>query len=1563
LKKQSFEQCIHRLFETRAEVAPQAIAAIFKQEKLSYESLNRRANQLAHYLRRLGVGPEVIVGLDSERSLEMLIGMLAVLKAGGAYVPLSTQYSPSRLSQIFSETQAQILLTREQSRWQLPNTGILLFRLDADWQLISPERDKNPDNVTEIDNLAYVTYTSGTTGTPKGVLITHRGLTNHSLDVGLRYELRPDDRVLQFASLTFDVAAEEIFPTLASGAAVVLRTDEMLSARFGTTAEAMGITVLNLPASYWREWVDQLFADDRVPSSLRLLVVGSEKVPGATFSTWRKIAGDAIRCFNAYGLTETTITSTVHDPNLSGAGVEEQDCLPIGRPISNTQLYVLDDVLQPVDVGTTGQLYVGGAGLARGYLALPAVTAEKFIPDTFSAEPGARLYKTGDRARFMPDGNLEFLGRLDRQVKVRGFRVELREIESVLARHPALATAVVTANDDSSGNTRLIAYVMSTPGVSPDNGSGTIESEQLSQWQKVHDDEVFNQTSPQDPTLNTSGWNSSYDGLPIPEEELREWVSDSVERILSLRPDRILEIGCGTGMLLFKLAPRCSRFIGTDFSGAALNYIRTQLQERPLDHVTLLERTADNFEGIEENSFDAVVLNSVIQYFPTADYLVRVLEGAARVVAPGGFIFIGDIRSLPMLEPFVASVELQKAGPQLTTEQLRQRVRMRVTQEEELVINPRFFFALKRRLPKISHVEIMPRRALHLNEMSKFRYQAIIRVGTSTPLAAVDEWLDWNDQHLTLDEVRKLLVERQPEALGITSVPNARITKDVKLIEWLNSSECPATAEELRERLLRLEETGVYPDAFWALKDEVPYDVELSFARHAADGRYDVSFRRRASADRREHAREAFPYPSADGEPRRYTNNPLLDKQARQIVPELMSFAKAQLPAYMVPSTFVLLDRLPLTTNGKIDYAALPIPESPRSETAGELSPPRTRTERLLAAAWEEVLDVERVGFNDNFFDCGGHSLRALRVLSRVRQCLKIELSLTDVFTTPTVAGLAELIEHKQLELMSENDANRLHAELKQLSEEATNSTLLAKNEGIVLSQAHMERFPSLSPAKLRLLILRWGEQLSATEDPASLTSGVPSLKCVARSGSPLPLSFAQETVWHRHQSETIRPPAIPVAWRLEGPLDSAALKRALDEVMNRHEILRMRFVAGAGQVRACVGQVPEPVESFQLAYVDLRDLPVEERQARMEQAREAEFYEGFDLERGPIFRGRLLRLDEEEHVLLLTLHALVGDAASVGVLKAEIAMLYQSFVIGQPFPLPELPVQYADYAAWQREWLQGEPLEEQVSYWRKHLGESPPVLEFPADKTLPADGRYLGPDHRYPVGEEPMTLAADLVERLNALSRRENVTLYMILLAAFKALLFRYTQQSSIVVATPVSGRTRKETERLIGLFVNNVAIRSDLSGDQSFRALLGQVKESTMGAFAHQDLPFEKLVDELRLAPSRSHIPLFQCMFILQNARAAALRASKGIDLKLSSIYSEGKLTRYDLSVTVVEFPGDYNGWIQYRSDLFHAATIIQLADNYRALLADVAANPELHLAELLPTLKTTRDTSAYK
>jgi SAM-dependent methyltransferase len=425
--------------------------------------------------------------------------------------------------------------------------------------------------------------------------------------------------------------------------------------------------------------------------SLRKLMLGGEALPVSLARQLQGVVSGQIH--NMYGPTETTIWSTTY-PVRAVIGA-----IPIGRPIANTQIYILDPHLQPVPVGIPGELYIGGTGVVRGYLNRQDLTAERFIANPFSDEPGARLYKTGDLARYLPDGNLEFLGRLDHQAKMRGHRIELGEIETALGHHPAVRETVVLAREDEPGDQRLVAYVVPQPPSSPpeehrpgQNGHG----EPISQWQTIWERTYAQSSLPKDPTFHTIGWNSGYTGQPIPDEEMREWVDHTVARILAWRPCRVLEIGCGTGLLLFRLAPHCTQYWGADFSPAALAYLQQQLQRREpaLPQVHLLQRTADDFGGIRPGSFEAVVLNSVAQYFPSIDYLLRVLEGAVRAVEPGGFIFVGDVRSLPLLAAYHASVALHQAPPSLSKRQFQQRVQWRMQQEEELVIDPAFFLAL-----------------------------------------------------------------------------------------------------------------------------------------------------------------------------------------------------------------------------------------------------------------------------------------------------------------------------------------------------------------------------------------------------------------------------------------------------------------------------------------------------------------------------------------------------------------------------------------------------------------------------------------------------------------------------------------------------------------------------------------------------------------------------------------------------------------------------------------------------------------------------------------------------
>ncbi len=461
-KSEACDTCIHRPFEAQTVQTPRAIAVVADGRTLTYCELNRRANQVAHHLLALGVGPEVPVAICMERSIEMVVGMLGILKAGGVYVPLDPAYPPLRLAFMLEDTRAPVLLADRRLASGLPAHGAHTVELDATWTALEGEGQENPRANVEPHNLAYIIYTSGSTGKPKGVCVPHDAALQHFATMQDLWELSAADRVLAFASFSFDASLEQIFPTLYSGATVVLRgADGWGAGEFSRTARALRLTVADLPTAYWDQWVQACHLDgDRPPlPDLRLVAIGGEAARAETVRRWGETPMRSIRLVNAYGPTETTITASIQEltPCLGGDAPLER--VPIGRPLPGRTMHILDQHGDPVLEGEAGELYIGGAGLARGYLGRPDLTAERFVPHPFGA-PGERLYRSGDIGRYRPDGAIEFLGRVDHQVKLRGFRIELGEIEEVLGRHPAVRTAIVLVRDEATGDRRLAAHVV-----------------------------------------------------------------------------------------------------------------------------------------------------------------------------------------------------------------------------------------------------------------------------------------------------------------------------------------------------------------------------------------------------------------------------------------------------------------------------------------------------------------------------------------------------------------------------------------------------------------------------------------------------------------------------------------------------------------------------------------------------------------------------------------------------------------------------------------------------------------------------------------------------------------------------------------------------------------------------------------------------------------------------------------------------------------------------------------------------------------------------------------------
>ncbi|HET6377410.1 MAG TPA: phosphopantetheine-binding protein, partial [Methylocella sp.] len=651
------------------------------------------------------------------------------------------------------------------------------------------------------------------------------------------------------------------------------------------------------------------------------------------------------------------------------------------------------------------------------------------------------------------DGAIEYLGRIDHQVKIRGFRIELGEIEARLCAHPHVQQAVVAAemNDAGKGlgwdakNERLIAYIVPKALRSDDLPSVLAAEEMLTQWQTVFEAAYGSPEITKNPGFNTAGWVSSYTGEEIPAAEMREWVEETVSRIKSLKPRRVLEIGCGTGLLLLRLAPFCERYIGMDFSQAALRSAAAAIeQEGPaLVHVKLLHRAATDFSGLEQKSFDTIILNSVIQYFPSVDYLLDVLEGAAQLVEPGGRIFLGDVRHFGLLRAFHLSAELEKGSeaipPGMTAAELRGLLDLRLLQEEELVIEPAFFAALGQRLKRPGAVEILLKRGRHSNEMTQFRYDAILHFDAAASQPAAEAvHLDWIGDDLSLAKLRSLLADGQHQCVKVTGVPNRRVAGAVRAVKLLANGELPdipAPDATLAGRLRSLWAEGcaaaVDPEDVWGLVDESPYEIELFWPQESSDGCFEILCIRREGDGRPlcGFGKTFTNVPASAGSPlHAYANNPAQGRLARTLVPKIREYLLEMLPDYMVPGRFVVLPSLPVTQSGKVDRMALPKPGDGGSPGRCYVAP-RNRTEEIIVATWAEVLGEPRVGAHDNFFELGGHSLLATQIVSRLRKAFDVEIPLRLIFEKPTPAGLAEAIEAELVQIidaMTDDEAERL---------------------------------------------------------------------------------------------------------------------------------------------------------------------------------------------------------------------------------------------------------------------------------------------------------------------------------------------------------------------------------------------------------------------------------------------------------------------------------------------------------------------------------------------------------
>ena len=996
---------VHELFERRAERGPAEEALRWEGGAMSAAELDERANALAHRLRELGVGPESAVAVLQERSVELVVSLLAVLKAGGAYVPLHVDHPQQVLQGIVRQSGARLVLTDSKVSRQavqacqdagaqveaVPEMGMW-----APWE--GRARHGKLPVRCQGGRLAYVMYTSGSTGQPKGICVTHDNIRELAQD--RRWADGTQQRVLMHSPQAFDASTYEIWVPLVRGGSIVVappgRADAQALQRI---IRQGGVTGLFVTTAYFK-----LLAEDMPEcfQGVRAVWTGGEAGSHQAFQAVAR-ACPQTRLVHVYGPTETTTFATCTEIDIAGG----ETGLPIGRPMDNTRVYVLDEQLQPVPQGVVGELYIAGTGLARGYLGQAGQTAQRFVADPYAQRAGQRMYRTGDLVRWRGNGQIEFHGRADQQIKIRGFRIELGEVEAALRGQQGVRHAAVILREDPPGHKQLLAYVV--PDAVPPAMDESLSEQHVEQWRSLYDESVYGgeREADQDDTLDLSGWTSSYTGQALESEEMHEWVDHTVTRIRALRADRVLEIGCGTGLLLLRLAADASRYMGTDFSGPVVARLQRSVRNRSWPHVALSQRRADDFQGIELGSVDLVVLNSVVQYFPGIDYLLDVIDGAMGVVAPGGAMFLGDVRSLPLLDAFLASVQLAQARRSWASSPLRQYVRKQAELETELVIDPAFFQALRRRFPRITHVAVMHKHGRRHNELNKYRYDVVLHLDGSEGAPAEVSWQDWRDGASDLDTLEDGLACQGTGVRAIAGIPNRRCLADYRLAQSLRDDETERSADSLRQLHADACSEGVDPQQLDDMAARLGCTVEFLWSGPGSEHCFDAVFHRPGAtgAVHREPAGLQRDRPWSA-----YANDPLRARTAEALVPRLKARLEALLPEYAVPQGITLIEELPITRNGKVDVKALAALTPSRLDDR-PYAPPRTPTERALAQVWSEVLGIAQIGCEDNFFDLGGHSLLTTQVISRVRRIFKVDMPTQEVFSNPTLSALAQRLD------------------------------------------------------------------------------------------------------------------------------------------------------------------------------------------------------------------------------------------------------------------------------------------------------------------------------------------------------------------------------------------------------------------------------------------------------------------------------------------------------------------------------------------------------------------------
>ncbi len=1610
---------LHQLFEAQAARTPEAEALVAGDARLTYEELNRRANQLARHLQALGVGPEVRVGVRLGRTAELMVSLLAVLKAGGAYVPLDPKYPQERLELMLADSAARVVLGED-----------LLAR---ERTAIDARDGSNLPPPALPANLAYLIYTSGSTGRPKAVAIEHRSPV--ALVRWARSVFSPEELsgVLASTSIAFDLSVFEIFVPLSWGGRVILAENALELPRLPAAGE---VTLVNTVPSAMAELVR-----GGLPSSLRTVNLAGEPIPPSLVDAIYGVPG-VERLYNLYGPSEDTTYSTF---TLLAAGQP----VSIGRPLDDTRAFVLDAALEPLPVGIPGELLLGGAGLARGYLGRPELTAERFVPDPFPVERGARLYRTGDLVRRRPDGDLDFLGRIDHQVKIRGFRIELGEIEAALSRHPAVREVAVLALPERSGDgRRLAAYVALREG----------EEVQALQPLRTTELRVFLQDRLPDAFVPTA-W-AVLPALPLspngkvdrkalarieprteleaeataaaagaagePRNPVEEALTGIMAEVLGLPRvgihDDFFALG-GHSLLAARLLARVSRAFGVELPVSALFQAPTVAA---LAGKLVAASFADTAAGIAGVPPIRPVLrpHEQCEDLPLSFaqqrlwFLDQLQPGGAAYNMPGAVLLEGPL-AVPALAASLAALIRRH-------EVLRTRFEHHGGRPVQVVGPAQPWTALPvadlADLPEPLRDEAA--RSLAREEAARpfdLHHGPLLRAGLLR-LGAERHLLLLTLHHIVADgwslgvlmgDLAALYLP--PGAGGVRGLPELPVQYADYAVwqrEQLSGGVLALQLAWWKERLAgapaSLELPADHPRP--SMRTQRGFQVHTRVPAALAGGLRDLARQRGATLFMgllaafqtlllRLTGQEDLLVGSVVANRSRPEVEGLIGFFANTLVlrAELAgdpSFAEAlaqarerTLGAYVrqdVPVEKLVEELLPEREMGQtplfqvmIVLQNVPAPMGLPGlnlrrvpvETATakfDLTLELTDGEEGLSAVWElsrDLFDPETGRRMAGWFETllrgavaePDQRLSDLPFLGEEerRQSGRIDRQVKVRGFRLGSGGRAARHGYAPPRNPIEELLAGVWAEVLGVERVGIHDGFFALGGHSLLATRAVSRI--VETLGVELSLSRFFEAPTVAALAAKLSSArpvaeLPPLSQMAQTprDEPLPLSFAQQRLWFL---DRLAPGGaaynLAAAALLAGRLDAAALERSLDEIVRRHEALRTVFAEIGGRPV----QIVRPAEPAGLARLDLSGLAGPPDIERLPRAREAAAQEAarpFDLAAGPVVRFLLVRLGDREHLLVATFHHIAADGWSLQVFLRELSALYGAFTAGLPSPLPDLPVQYADYAVWQRRALGGSALAQPLAFWRWRLAGAEP-LELPGDLPghLPGNGPG-GVSARS--GSPARTLRLDLppalAEKVAGRAREAGATSFMVLLAGFSALLSRCTGRTDLTLGAPVAARDRTEVEGLIGFFANTLPLRADLGGDPDFRELLERVRAMVLEAHGYAEVPFERIVEELQPERAAGRNPFFDVLLAYMSAPPAAIEIP-GLDL--TPVDLPGAESKVGLAWTVHEREGGLAGTLEARAGLFSEAALARLAEHLRTLLDGALAAPGRRLSEL--------------